>query len=97
MRYNYRAYLTSLRNISQGLVSRHKITMHMDLEIWQKVSIIASQIGIASSTVRYHLKNMESDGYVEQNPESREWRLLTQDQSQLDAFLAPRGEKKGRK
>ena len=86
MRYDYRAYLASIRNIPQGLESRHKIATYMDAESWSRVADISSGIGIAPSTVRYHLKNMETDGYVEQDQASRAWRLIMLNQADLVGF-----------
>ncbi len=87
MRYDYRVYLTSIRNIAQGLETRHRIATIMDIDSWSRVADISARIGIAASTVRYHLKNMESDGYVEQDEESRAWRLVELNQADLSIFL----------
>ncbi len=87
MRYDYRAYLTSLRNVSSGLESRHSILMMLKIDEWQRVSTVASKVSLSVSTVRYHLRNMQSDGYVEIDKETRTWRLCNVNQSELSEFL----------
>lgn len=60
---NPRAYLAKIKNVKRGVDTRSRI-----LELIQSKPLtlrkIAESIGKSSSSVRRHLKNMESEGIV---------------------------------
>mgnify|MGYP001772766011 FL=1 len=60
---NPRAYLARIKNVKRGIDTRSKI-----LELIQSKPLtlkkIAETVGRSSSSVRRHLKNMESEGIV---------------------------------
>lgn len=87
MRYDSRAYLQALRNVSRGLKSRDAILSYLKEDEWTVASDIASLLDISLGTVVYHLRNLGTNGYVEKEPVGKRWRLIEFPQSFLTDYL----------
>lgn len=90
LRYDSRAYLQSIRNIDKGLRSRDAILKRMSLERWDTISELSAGISLSYATIRYHLCNLEGEGFVERNTEMGAWRLLDYPQGKLQDFIKMR-------
>ncbi|MDF1540853.1 MAG: winged helix-turn-helix domain-containing protein [Candidatus Thorarchaeota archaeon] len=87
MRYDSRAYLQSVRNIDRGLCSRDSILKQLNNDTWLSVSDISAEIELSYATIRYHLFNLESEGFIERNTEERGWKLRVFPQAILSDFV----------
>ncbi len=76
------------------MVSRHKIIQCLETKNCTTISEISSTIDLSSSTIRYHLQNMATDGYVEQDEISKGWKLVELNQAELTSFLSQRRKRK---
>jgi predicted ArsR family transcriptional regulator len=91
---NRMAYLLRLRNVRRGLIMRSRILELLENEQWTATSAIAQNVSITSSTVLYHLKNMEREEIVERDVESRGWRVTPTKQVELTEYLSKKSRKK---
>ena len=95
---NRLAYLSRIRNVRRGLVSRTGIIRLLDPIEWTTTSEIAVQVDVTAHTVLYHLRNLERERIVERNPEGKGWRLGPFEQVELLQFLTPsKGKRKSKK
>ncbi len=87
LRYDARSYLQSVRNIDRGLSSRDCILKRLNTDDWVSMPEISATIKLSNATIRYHLFNLEADGFVERNPELRGWKLKEFPQGKLSDFI----------
>ncbi|MFW9787712.1 MAG: FaeA/PapI family transcriptional regulator [Candidatus Thorarchaeota archaeon] len=92
---NRLAYLSMIRNIRRGLISRTDILMHLDSETWITTTKIAEQVSVTQQTVLYHLRNLEREDVVERDPEGKGWRFGPFQQSELEEFFPKKRQRKG--
>ncbi len=98
VRYNNRAYLFSIRNVDRGLRARDSILSAMKEGEWYGLHDIATSTGLRLGAIRYHLRNMERDSYVEHNRDTREWRIVGLPQAELTRFIrVTSGKRRARK
>lgn len=81
------AYLSMIRNVRRGLVSRSAIIKSLDSITWKRTSEIAQQVEVTAHTILYHLRNLEREKIVERDAESKGWRLGPYEQVELTQFL----------
>jgi DNA-binding transcriptional ArsR family regulator len=91
------AYLSMIRNVRRGLVTRTSIIKLLDSTTWITTSDISKQVDVTSHTVLYHLRNLERERVVERNAEGKGWRLGPFEQIELMEFLAPSKSKRKKK
>lgn len=94
MRINRMAYLLRIRNVRRGLIMRSKILEFLDNDTWTTPSTLAEKVGITSSTVLYHLKNMERENTVERDSNGGGWRVPPTQQVELTEYLFKKSRKK---
>jgi predicted transcriptional regulator len=83
-----------LCNVHRGLVMRSKILDNLDKEEWSKTSNISEKVSVTSSTVLYHLRNMEREEIVERSPTGQGWRFIPTQQVELTEYLTKKSRKK---
>ena len=83
-----------LRNVRRGLLMRSKILENLDKEEWSKTSKIVGNVSVTSSTVLYHLRNMEREEVVERSPNGEGWRFSPIQQVELTEYLTKKTRKK---
>ncbi|MFX1560675.1 MAG: winged helix-turn-helix transcriptional regulator [Promethearchaeota archaeon] len=88
------AYLSMIRNVKRGLLTRTDILKHLDSEIWTTTSVIAQQVSVTRQTVIYHLRNLEREDVVERDTEGKGWRFGPFQQSELSDFFATKRKSK---
>jgi DNA-binding IclR family transcriptional regulator len=88
------AYLLRIRNVRRGLIMRSKILELIDSDKWTIPSALAEKVGITSSTVLYHLKNMEREDIVERDSRGGGWRVSPTQQVELTDYLVKKSRKK---
>ena len=91
---NRLAYLSMIRNVRRGLLTRTGIIKLLDSNTWITTSEIDKQVDVTSQTVLYHLRNLEREKIVEREPAGKGWRLGPFEQVELMQFLAPSKSKK---
>ena len=91
------AYLSRIRNVRRGLVSRTGILKLLDSIMWTTTSEIAKQVDVTGHTVLYHLRNLEREKVVERNSEGKGWRLGPFEQIELMQFLTTSKNKRKKK
>jgi len=85
--YHPKAYLSSRRNIREGLLSRSKVLDLIEVEHLTAMEI-ANRIGLKYRSVLYHLKLLESEGIVERKGKKPYlWLLTGRGQLRLDEAL----------
>ena len=91
---NRLAYLSMIRNVKRGLISRSAILRLLDSRKWTTTSEVAKEVEVTFNTVLYHLRNLEREKVVERDNEGKGWRLGPFEQVQLMQFLKPTKKKK---
>lgn len=87
MFYHPKAYLSSRRNIREGLSSRSKVLNLIEAE-HLTAKEIANKTGLKYRSVLYHLKLLESEGIVERKGKKPYlWLLTGRGQLRLDEVL----------
>ncbi|RDE11341.1 MAG: hypothetical protein C4K48_11660 [Candidatus Thorarchaeota archaeon] len=69
---------------------RSKILDNIGKEEWSTTTTISKNVGVTSSTVLYHLKNMEREEAVERNMKGRGWRITPFQQIELTEYFSKR-------
>ena len=69
---------------------RSKILDNLGNEEWSTTTAISKNVGVTSSTVLYHLKNMEREEAVERNIRGRGWRITPFQQIELTEYFSKR-------
>jgi DNA-binding transcriptional ArsR family regulator len=82
------AYLSMIRNVRRGLVTRTEIIRLLDYNSWITASEIARQVSVTYQTVNYHLINLAREGVVERDPNGKGWRFGPVQQSELTQFFS---------
>ncbi|MEM3096510.1 MAG: winged helix-turn-helix domain-containing protein [Nitrososphaerota archaeon] len=76
VKVNPRAYLSRLRNVRRGVVTRSRIIESMGAGA--TVPQICFRSGLSPSNVRYHLTNMMAEGLVlKRRSRGRTWWMMT--------------------
>ena len=83
------AYLSMIRNVRRGLVTRTEIIRLLTSDSWITTSAIAKQVEVTAHTVLYHLRNLEREKVVERKSDGNGWRLGPYEQIELMQFLKP--------
>ncbi|MFW9963236.1 MAG: winged helix-turn-helix domain-containing protein [Candidatus Sifarchaeia archaeon] len=91
---NRLAYLNLIRNVRRGLETRTQIIDQLDTDKWVTTSEITRYVNVTSTTVLYHLKNLERERIVERKPEGHGWRFGPFQQSDLSQYLETKPSKK---
>jgi predicted transcriptional regulator len=73
---------------------RSKILELLDNNEWTVTSTISQNVNVTSSTVLYHLRNMEREDVVERDSKGRGWRVTPTQQVELTEYLTQKGRKK---
>ena len=87
------AYLSMIRNVRRGLLTRTDILRLLDNESWITTSEIAQQVHVTYNTVLYHLKHLLREEVIERDPKSLGWRFGPVQQSDLTQFLSSKKKK----
>ena len=82
------AFLHWLRNVPSGLRSRSSILSLLTKDTWTDISKITEMVEITHTTVIYHLRNMQRESIVEQEPDGSRWKLSENHQLELAEFLS---------
>jgi len=80
--------------VRRGLLTRSKILDNLDKETWSKTSDIVGNVSVTSSTVLYHLRNMEREEVVERSPNGEGWRFAPIQQAELTEYITKKPRKK---
>lgn len=78
----------------RGLLTRSKILENLNKEDWSKTSKIVRNVSVTSSTVLYHLRNMEREEVVERSSDGKSWRFAPIQQVQLTEYITKKSRKK---
>ncbi|TFG32111.1 ArsR family transcriptional regulator [Candidatus Thorarchaeota archaeon] len=81
------AYLSRIRNVKPGLLTRSLILDNLTTDTWKSTSKIAKEIPVSTNTITYHLRNLERENVVERNQKNRQWRLTVSPQLDLSEFI----------
>ncbi len=73
---------------------RSKILDTLGKEEWITTTGISKNVGVTSSTVLYHLKNMEREEAVERNVKGKGWRITPFQQIELTEYFSKRRSRK---
>ncbi|MDH4213482.1 MAG: winged helix-turn-helix domain-containing protein [Candidatus Odinarchaeota archaeon] len=73
---------------------RSRILENLNKDEWRKTSNIVEKVSITSSTVLYHLRNMEREDVVERSPNGEGWRFTPIQQMELTEYLTKKSRKK---
>jgi predicted transcriptional regulator len=73
---------------------RSKILELLDNNEWTVASTIVQNVSVTSSTVLYHLRNMEREDIVERDSQGRGWRVTPTQQVELTEYLSQKRRKK---
>jgi DNA-binding transcriptional ArsR family regulator len=90
------AYLSMIRNVRRGLLTRTDILKLLDNESWITTSEIAQQVNVTYNTVLYHLKHLLREEVIERDP-SLGWRFGPVQQSDLTEFLSSKKRQNSKK
>ena len=85
-----RAYLALIRNVRRGLRTRSQILDIVESQGGGTTAEIAKNVDVTYSTTLYHLRNMQREGLVRRDPDTREWRPGAIRQVRLTEFLKRR-------
>ncbi len=75
-------------------MTRSEILENLGKEEWRKVSEIAEKVSVTSSTVLYHLRNMEREEVVERSSEGKGWRFAPIQQVALTEYITKKSRKR---
>ena len=78
----------------RGLITRSDILENLKKDDWCAISEIVGNVSVTSSTVLYHLRNMEREEVVERAPDGRGWRFAPIQQAELMEFITKKARKK---
>ena len=90
------AYLSMIRNVRRGLLTRTNIIRLLDYESWITTSEIARQVDVTYNTVLYHLKHLLREEVVERDPDTGGWRFGPVHQSDLTQFFSTKKKPKSK-
>ncbi|NHI88559.1 MAG: ArsR family transcriptional regulator [Candidatus Thorarchaeota archaeon] len=90
------AYLSMIRNVRRGLLTRTEIIRLLDNESWITTTEIAQQVNVTYNTVLYHLKHLLREEIIERDPQSLAWRFGPVQQSDLTQFLSSKKKKRSK-
>jgi predicted transcriptional regulator len=80
--------------VQRGLLMRSRILENIDKKEWSKTVEIAENVSITSSTVLYHLRNMEREEVVERSSKGKGWRYAPIQQAELTEYLTKKSHRK---